>query len=199
MMENTIDLERASKLREEGLKDIQPYLGLINNLSIRAYVQRCLEVAPVYFWMIPASSSGKYHPAWAVTESGLLRHTVLTAYLANELARTFSLDDNEREIAVAAALLHDTLKYGIDYDKRYHDMHSYLPRNYYDKDKKVPCNLTDEQFEGIFGAVESHMGSLLTGEWNPVRRVYPQTPVEQVVHLADYVASRKKIEFVDFK
>jgi hypothetical protein len=42
------------------------------------------------------------------------------------------------------------------------------------------------------------MGSIATGEWNPVRRVIPQTLVEQVVHLADYVASRKKINFADF-
>lgn len=195
-----ISTERANELRLEGLKEIEPYLKLISEQPIRDFTRKCLEAAPVYFWHIPASSSGKYHPSWAVQECGLLRHVVLTAYLADELSHTFGLTSDEHDIAVAAALLHDTLKYGINYDVRYHDMHSYLPRNYFLKEKKImlPIGMSQANFKAIFDAVDTHMGSIATGAWNPVNRVIPQTLVEQVVHLADYVASRKKINFSDF-
>lgn len=185
-------------LREQGLKSIEPYIRAIKDSTIRKFTRSCLEEAPPYFWHIPASSSGKWHPVWAVMESGLLRHTVLAIYLGKELARTFGLTPLETDIALSALAIHDTVKYGMGvYDVQYYPMHPYLPRICYKK-------LAQEHFTNpvipntIFDAVERHMGSINDGEWTSIGRIKPENRVEYVVHLADYIASRKKIHFEDF-
>jgi hypothetical protein len=198
-----IDMAAATECRTAGLQEIEPYITLIQDGSIRSWVRAALAKAPVYFWLIPASSSGKYHPTWAQDDCGLFRHTVFGMYMAHELSRTWGLSDVEHDIALAASSIHDTLKYGIDYDLRYFDLHPYLPRSYYvgkhgcmTKEEK---DLITPQIENaIFNAVERHMGSLAKGEWHSVGRVKPENIVEQVVHVADYVASRQKVHFTDF-
>lgn len=184
-------------MREEGLESIRPYVKMIIDETLRNFTFSCLEQAPEYFWSIPASSTGKYHPEWAVMEAGLLRHTVLAMYLGRELARTFGLTALEQDIAISALALHDTVKYGEDYNVKNYPMHPFLPRNYYRDvvqkyyaDRSVPNT--------VFDAVERHMGSIHSGEWTSVGRVKPENRIEYVVHLADFVASRKKIHFTDF-
>lgn len=201
MSDFTFDKVTAEQLRKQGLQEVIPYVKMIENEQIRTFVRKALELAPLYFWIIPASSSGKYHPEWAASEGGLFRHTVLGMYLASEIARTFGCSPVERDIAIAAMAIHDTLKYGIDYDQRYFDMHPYLPRSFYGPGKNghgLDDIVGKEIFNNIMCAVERHMGSIAFGEWHSVGRMRPEDRVEFTVHLADYIASRKKIHCYDF-
>lgn len=50
-------------------------LNLIKNVDLRKLVELSLQSAPDYFFTIPASSTGKYHPQYALGEGGLVRHT----------------------------------------------------------------------------------------------------------------------------
>lgn len=187
--------------REQGLQLIQPYIRTIADPDIRKFTHACLQVAPDYFWTIPSSSTGKYHPEWALGDAGLFRHTILVMYLCGELAGTFGLSPLERDMAISAGAIHDTLKYGIEYEIEYHHMHPYLPRTYY-KRLDEPINpyamVRPNVYNLIMDAVECHMGDIHSGRWSTVSKVKPTTPLEVVVHLADYTASRKKIHFQDF-
>lgn len=198
----TIDLEKAKILREQGLAEIRPYVKFITNTTILSFTIKALEMAPLYFWIIPASSSGKYHPEWSLGDGGTVRHTVFAMYLGHELSRTFGLTELEHDIVISALALHDTLKYGIEYDVRYFPMHPYLPRNYYgNKHDGIVTSFFKEPGipNTLFDAIERHMGSIATGEWHSVGRVKPENKVEYVVHLADYLASRKQLKFADFE
>ena len=53
---------------------------------------------PDYFFEIPASSTGKYHPEFAATEHGLVKHTKVATRIAYELLNK-SVDYNPRYIA----------------------------------------------------------------------------------------------------
>ena len=50
-------------------------LSLIKDNSIRKFVEDFLNQVPEYFFNVAASSTGKYHPDYALGEGGLIRHT----------------------------------------------------------------------------------------------------------------------------
>lgn len=191
-----------SSLRDDGLQAIQPYITqLITNDQVQRFTRSCFQHAPDYFWEIPASSSGRYHPAWALGESGLFRHTIAVMYLCKELGSTFGLTETDKDLAVCAGAIHDTFKYGRNYQVEDIALHPFFPRPYY-KDRNLdPCPyalLPPNTYDVVMKAVEAHMGDIAHGTWTTVAKVKPETPLEQVVHLADYISSRKRIHFLDF-
>jgi len=184
--------------KELGLVDLSPIINSMPNKHIKEFVFAALDVAPDYFWSIPASSSGKHHAEWAVRSRGLVKHTQMAMYIVRELAHTFELSQYDIDCAIAALALHDTLKYGIDYDLRYYDMHPYLPRIYYGEDIEKGGKglrfLAPSAFPDIMKAIEHHMGSLGSGRWNSMGLI-PLTPMHRAVHLADYISSRKGLSY----
>lgn len=70
---------------------------------------------PDYFFDIPASSTGKYHPDFAKSEHGLVKHTKVAVRFAKELLDNPGLNnfsDNEKDIIIMAIVLHDGCKSG---------------------------------------------------------------------------------------
>lgn len=62
-------------------------IALIKNKSIRDFASICIQFVPKYFFEIPASSSGKYHPSYALGEGGLVRHTKAAIAIAQEFLK----------------------------------------------------------------------------------------------------------------
>ena len=50
-------------------------LNTIESEDIRKFAKRCIGTIPDYFWNVGASSTGKYHPQYALGDLGLARHT----------------------------------------------------------------------------------------------------------------------------
>ena len=75
---------------------------------------------PLYWWEVPASSTGKYHPAYALGDGGLMRHSIAVVRFLNWF---FSLEqyqnkftDRERDLLRCAGLVHDGRKSGASDD-----------------------------------------------------------------------------------
>lgn len=183
-----VETETALAMKDSAFERGAKFLSLIADESLRILAGDFWNGAPDYFFVIPASSTGKYH--WASHLGGLFDHVLMGMQCAYELAATFELSPLERDIAITAMSGHDCLKYGIDYDKRYFDMHPFLPRSYYDTSRKL---VSADVWETVMRAIEHHMGSLKSGVWTSVGGLVPETDVEKVVHLADFMSSRKKI------
>jgi len=161
-------------------------LNLISNVDIRNWVSACVAIIPDYIFEIPASSTGKYHPVWSLGKEGLVRHIKAVTHLIPRFSRQYSLDALHESIATAAAILHDSLKYGFDFDYRYHKLHPYLPREFF---KDVPFSFDMAIREKILVAIESHMGNV-DGAWCYLPYVKPNVSrTQMVVHLADYTAA----------
>lgn len=181
----------------------------INNIvdnNIKQAVFEMLKYAPKYFWNTPASTTGKYHPLWALGKHGLQKHVAFAMYVTQELSRTYNLSQKETDISLAAIAMHDTLKYGVkkDIDYDYFLVHPYIVRSYYSDFKKRPelkkylqPLIDNGEFNSIMKCVEKHMGSIVNGDWNPMMLV-PENNMEIVVHLADFISSRKEISFTQF-
>ena len=68
-------------------KNFKTELYQIESVVLRKLLIRVLNVVPEYFWEIPASSTGKHHPIFALGKGGLVRHTKACVKIATELFR----------------------------------------------------------------------------------------------------------------
>ena len=62
-------------------------INLIKNEQIKNFIRDFLKQVPDYFFKTAASSTGKYHPSYALGEGGLVRHTKAAVRIAYELFR----------------------------------------------------------------------------------------------------------------
>jgi len=180
----------------------QKELMLITNLSVRKMVSDILENVPEYFFHIPASSTGKYHPSYALGEGGLVRHVRAAVWIAQEL---INLDPpgtwitEERDIVIAALILHDCMKNGDGKDKYTVTEHPILMATLIDNYHMGAGALgavLPEWAGGISLCIRSHMGRW-TKDFKTDKEVLPEpkNKLERFVHLCDYIASRKCLEF----
>jgi len=172
---------------------------LIKNPDIRNFAEKAIEALPDYFFTVPASSTGKYHPAYALGEGGLLRHVRAAVRIAYELFRidSFKFTDDEKDLILVALLLHDGWKHGEE-EKYSNYAISKHPLVASKKIKELFLDkglLENEQIEFICEAIETHMGQWVKS-WTSENIILqaPKTEAQKFVHLADYLASRKCIE-----
>lgn len=164
-------------------------LGTIKSDEIRKITARLLNGAPKYFWHVAASSSGKYHPAYALGEGGLVRHVKAAVKFANHLFVINNFTDKEQDYIISALLLHDILKHGSEGDEgRTVFEHPILAAEY------IRANTSGEYAEVVPTLVATHMGQWNTSKYSSVVLQVPTTKLQKFVHECDYLASRKDIE-----
>src|SRR5574344_1848068 len=75
-----------------------------------------LNLLPDYIYEVPASSTGKYHPAFSLGDGGLVRHVKVATRIAVELFNNNSLqnfNDTEKDLLLMSIILHNKLKSGL--------------------------------------------------------------------------------------
>ena len=94
-------------------------LDYIMNPQIRKFAEMAVDSLPDYFFDIPASSTQKYHPSYALGVGGLLRHSRAAARIAIELFRTdlWKFSEDEKDLIIAGILVHDGYKSGVIQEK----------------------------------------------------------------------------------
>ncbi|WP_039240951.1 HD domain-containing protein [Clostridium botulinum] len=182
---------------KEQLKVFQTEINSINDPNIKQFTIKALESLPDYFWEVPASSTGKYHPKYALGEGGLVRHTKGAVKIALELFNNHTVQDFtsiQKDIIISALLLHDGCKSGIEKSKYTQTEHPLIVADYIYNNENINKLVSPEILTEIVKAIRSHMG-----EWNKDYRTKrevlptPKTRIERFVHMCDYLASRKSI------
>lgn len=173
----------------------------IKDVRKREDLKYLVSELPDYFFEIPASSTGKYHPEFASSKNGLVKHTKVAVRIAKELLDNPGLNnfkDNEKDIIIMALVLHDGLKKGINEEKYTRVDHPLLSAEFVKKHKDK-LSLTSEELDLITRVISSHMGiwnkDFNDNEVLPV----PKDKYERFVHMCDYLSSKKFIntEFND--
>lgn len=171
-------------------------LDYIQNINYKESAENLLELVPEYFFEIPASSTGKYHPEFASGEKGLVRHTKAAIRIAKDLLFLESYNKNytknEQDLLLIAILFHDTHKCGIIKEKYTKFDHPLLAANFI-KENKDKTKFTDEEVEFIIQAISSHMGQWNTNDYSEITLPKPKNKYETFVHQCDYLASKKYI------
>lgn len=195
--------KQISFLKEED-KILEPLLeeiNLIKDEPIKSFVRSILLRADA-FWKMPSSFSRRYHPIDEHEEGGNVLHTKRVVRAANIMCDSHSLTDEDRDIVLAACLLHDITK-GIDIgqDKMQYDpMHPYTvgyfvkkcqedDKNYATESQSSTIYLSEEAVQSILRLVRCHLGP-----WSPVPETIPITYLDMIVHIADNIAS--KIDYI---
>jgi len=165
----------------------------IKNNDIKESLIFMINILPDYFFEIPASSTGKYHPAFAASDHGLVKHTKVAVRIAYELLNNPSLNkftNREKDLIIMALILHDGLKSVLTH-KRYKQLnHPTLIKNFVIENKDK-IELSDNELELFGRVVESHMGPWNKDyDGNEVLPV-PKTKCENFVHMCDYLSSKK--------
>jgi hypothetical protein len=169
-------------------------LAYILSPDIRALATMAVGSLPDYFFSVPASSTGKYHPAYSLGEGGLARHTRAAVRIAMELMRMddYKFTPDEIDLAIAALLVHDGWKSGVVQETFSRADHPKVAALELQKNANLNTLLSPEQFEIYLRLVARHMG-----QWNKDYKSgmelmnKPETHLEKFVHLCDYLASRK--------
>lgn len=150
---------------------------------------------PDYFFEIPASSTGKYHPEFASTEHGLVKHTKVAVRIAYELLNNPGLNnftDSEKDIIIMAIILHDGFKSGKVKEKYTRFDHPLIAASYV-KENKDKLSLSDKEVELLARVISSHMGIWNKDFNDNVVLPKPNDKYERFVHMCDYLSSKKFI------
>lgn len=169
-------------------------VNLIHDYKLRDFVNFVLTRVPDYFYQMPASTTGKYHPEYTLGEGGLLRHTKAAVKIAEDL---LSLELYERVAAhhdevIAALILHDSVKKGMD-GKKFSTLDHPLQASMLLKESACKYEYEDcEKVKTICSYIESHMGQW-NKDWKTKQEILPKpkTVEQKFVHLCDYLASRR--------
>lgn len=171
----------------------------IKNEKFKKSLIYMINKLPDYFFMIPASSTGKYHPPYALGEGGLLRHTKAAFRIGYELLLDPSIGnkytDDEKDLMLIGLLLHDGLKLGKEESKYTKFEHPILMANFIEENK-TNLEFTDDERKLVCDVIKTHMGPWTTDYQGKEVLEKPKTKYQNFVHMCDYLASRKCINIL---
>jgi hypothetical protein len=152
--------------------------GFYKTFLIDAFMNGC----PDYFWELPTSSSGKYHPEDEVGKHGNWLHVkrMYATYENNSrsLVEAGTITEDDREAGKAAALLHDMFKYGYPEAEGNHTV------NYHDVLGAAYVRQYTDLPEKVAELIETHNGAWHAGPT-------PRNTHEWCHHFADMSAAQR--------
>ena len=159
------------------VKTFEKELEYIVDDNIKESAKTMIELLPDYFFHEAASSTGKYHPSYALGDGGLVRHTKAAVRVAYELLSDPAIGDkytrSEKDVMIMSPIL----------------MANYVLEN---KDK---LKMSDEEVQLASSVIKTHMGPWTTDYQGNEILEKPKTKYQNFVHMCDYLASRKAILF----
>ncbi len=173
-------------------------INYIKDEKIKESLKITLDLLPSYFYEVPASSTGKYHPEFSLGNGGLVRHTKAAVRIAYELFNDSAINNftnHERDLIIFALTIHDGLKSGKIKSEYTLFNHPILISEFL-KENKDKIKINDDDLMFICSCVETHMGPWTKDyDGNEILKA-PVSKYQRFVHMCDYLASRK---FLDIK
>lgn len=185
-------------IKRVGFKDqadsLYRLINAINDVKIRTLIEVALHEAHQDFFIIPASSSGKYHPNEDNGKGGLVRHTIKCVTVVQNLFDFFGIKiKNERDIVIAACILHDICKNGLPESWGKHTVlnHGLVAYSWLDQ-FELRSKYTKEL---IRLCVRYHMSIWSDPKEEAIAAVNNSSPLIKIVQVADMISSRREISF----
>ena len=177
--------------REEMFLDELDY---IKDEELQEALLNIINLLPEYFFHEAASSTGKYHPEYALGEGGLVRHSKAAMRIGYELLNDPSIGDkytaHEKDLMLMSLLVHDGLKRGLNEEKYTRFDHPIIMGEYI-VEKKDEIGISSEDAEFMNDVIKTHMGPWTTDYNGNEVLEKPKTKYQTFVHMCDYLASRK--------
>lgn len=166
-------------------------ISYIKNESKRRDIEYLINLLPDYFFTIPASSSGKYHPKFASTNNGLVKHTKAAVRIAYDLFETVNnFTDDDKDLIIMALVLHDGLKKGLEEEQYTRFDHPLLVSKLI-MENASNLEMDIDDVRKMCTLIESHMGKWNKSNYTKVELPVPTTEMQRFVHRCDFLASRQ--------
>jgi hypothetical protein len=181
----------------EKIKCFEKELTYIKNKKIKEFAIKAIALLPDYFFIIPSSSSFKYHPKYALEDSGLVKHEKACVMLALEF---FRLDwykdftDDDKDLIIVSLLLHDGFKRGVIQEEHTREDHPVIASNFVKNNSELQNIISDEYVKIIANNILTHMGQWRFGRNGQELMPKPLSKMQKLVHFIDYIASRRFLE-----
>lgn len=149
---------------------------------------------PDYFFLIPASSTGKYHPKFASMKSGLVKHTKVAVRIAYDLFETVNnFTDLDKDLIIMALIMHDGLKKGFVEEEYTRFDHPLLVSKLI-MESAGELSMEMDEVRKMCMMIESHMGKWNTSKYSNIELPLPRNEYQRFVHRCDYLASRNYLD-----
>jgi hypothetical protein len=186
---------------EEKIALFEKEIAYMEIENIKDFFKKAITLVPDYFFEVPASSSGKFHSSLECGFGGLVYHTRSVAKIANYLVNLqqykSKLNEVEKDCVICAALLHDCLKHDWENKTGFSvHQHPVLAAEFVKTNNGLDGIIGDEIRTIIGDAVASHSGEWTTSRRSKIVLPSPQTLIQELVHLSDYIASRGDIHIL---
>ena len=178
---------------------LKVFFQSFENEDIKIFAQNVVSKLPDYWWTVNASSSGKYHPAYVMPPSGgglFIHSSAVFVFLNYALELEMwknKFTDRERDLLRLGAMIHDGCKHGKTTEGHTIHEHPLVVGEFLDEFKSANF-IPDFEVDYIKEAISSHMGEWCTNKRSEIILPKPQTFAQELMHFADYLASRKNIE-----
>ena len=171
-------------------------INYLKNDDLKESLKKLIDLLPEYFFHEAASSTGKYHPKYALGEAGLLRHTKAAVRIGYELLLDPSIGNKytsrEKDMMLIGLVMHDGFKRGLKEERYTRFDHPIIASNVV-LDNYQKAGLTKEDATFISDVIKTHMGNFTTDYNGNEVLEKPKTKYQNFVHMCDYLASRKVI------
>ena len=168
----------------------------IPHQGLRELTRLVMQTCPDCFWTMPASTSGKYHPAISLGSGGLVRHTRAVVHLTRHMLEWEGVDPENPNYsaAIAAAIMHDCCK-KTDAEKHTAFTHPLRAVELIERVAAAHPTLLvpPATLRTTCAIVAAHMGRWNTSRHAAVTLPEPCTPLQRCVSIADFLASRKDV------
>ena len=171
-------------------------LDRFKNQNVRSSAETILEMIPDYFYEVPASSTGKNHPAFSLGEGGLVRHVKVAMRVLEEMFRDEAFgtyDDYTKDLIRMALILHDGFKSGLTNSGHTCLEHPVIMSEFI-LNNTDQLSISEEDAQFVSNLILTHMGPWNKDADGNVIMPVPQTREELLVHLCDYMSSRRFID-----
>ena len=195
-----IEIKKQEVIKVKKVEKFKTEINYIKDTGIRKDLRKLIGMLPDYFFEVPASSTGKYHPEFSLGDGGLVRHTKVAAKIAYELLSNnttgIKFRDRDKDLIIMAIVLHDGLKSGVEKSKYTKFEHPLLVSKFI-MENKSKLGLDVDDIRKVCSMIESHIGEWTVDPYTKKEVLpKPRTAEQRFVHMCDYLASRK---FLDVK
>lgn len=184
--------------REEKIAVFQPYLDKFETDKMRMYCTDMIAQIPDYIFMMPSSTSGKYHNATQCQPHGQIYHIIMFAEIMNY---RLALKGNQEKFKSPAQrdamrcipFFHDALKCGTDGGQWTVHEHPMLAGTWV-RETNVEHDIEDNIKEAIARMCERHSGEWTSSKKSKVVLPEPENAMELFCHECDILSSRNNID-----
>lgn len=172
------------------IKYFEKEIEYVQDKNNKEDIKYLINLLPDYFFLIPASSTGKYHPKFASTKNGLVKHTKVAIRIAYDLFSTIdNFTNQEKDLIIMALIMHDGLKKG-DPEEEYTRFDHPLLSSKLIMEHIKELKMDVEDVRKMCSLIESHMGKWNTNKYSKIVLPLPDNELKRFVHRCDYLASR---------